>query len=162
MTDINRRTAILAIGGIALVGIGGVTGISRAAEPGRVARPQEAGRTIDIDAFEWGFTPSDFTASPGDTIDLINTGTIPHNLAVEGINDDDPTEVAFTGANRDWTIPANLAPGTYTFYCTYPGHREAGMVGTMTLVAVGSATPAATPAATPGTPAATPKSTPRT
>jgi len=25
-------------------------------------------------------------------------------------------------------------PGTYEFYCTVPGHKEAGMVGTMTLL----------------------------
>ena len=27
----------------------------------------------------------------------------------------------------------DLKPGTYTFYCTYPGHRQAGMQGTLTV-----------------------------
>ena len=28
----------------------------------------------------------------------------------------------------------NLAPGKYVFYCTVPGHREAGMQGDLTVV----------------------------
>jgi uncharacterized cupredoxin-like copper-binding protein len=27
------------------------------------------------------------------------------------------------------TITINAAPGTYDFYCSTPGHKEAGMVG---------------------------------
>jgi uncharacterized cupredoxin-like copper-binding protein len=37
----------------------------------------------------------------------------------------------FTGGSR--TLTANLKPGTYTFYCTVPGHRAGGMLGTLTV-----------------------------
>jgi uncharacterized cupredoxin-like copper-binding protein len=30
-------------------------------------------------------------------------------------------------------IVATLAPGTYIYYCTVPGDRQAGMTGTLTV-----------------------------
>ncbi len=35
------------------------------------------------------------------------------------------------GETVDIVIPAGTAPGTYDFYCNVPGHKEAGMVGTL-------------------------------
>jgi uncharacterized cupredoxin-like copper-binding protein len=37
----------------------------------------------------------------------------------------------FQGGTK--TLTLNLKPGTYTYYCTVPGHRMAGMVGTLTV-----------------------------
>ena len=36
------------------------------------------------------------------------------------------------GGRKADLVPT-LEPGTYTFYCTVPGHREAGMAGTPTV-----------------------------
>jgi uncharacterized cupredoxin-like copper-binding protein len=37
----------------------------------------------------------------------------------------------FSGGSK--TLVVHLKPGTYTFYCSVPGHRAAGMQGTLTV-----------------------------
>ena len=61
------------------------------------------------------------------------------------------------GSESDWVVPDDLQPGTYTFYCEIPGHRQAGMEGTITIVApeaAGGTEEEASPAADGATPAA--------
>lgn len=72
----------------------------------------------------------EFTAAPGDTISLPNVGAAPHNFAVDALAIDVDMPV---GETVEVTIPADAAPGAYEYYCSIPGHRPAGMVGTLTI-----------------------------
>lgn len=62
---------------------------------------------------------------------MTNMSPVEHDVAVaQGTTVVGQTPV-FTGGSKAVTL--TLKPGTYTFYCTVPGHRQAGMEGTLTV-----------------------------
>ena len=65
------------------------------------------------------------------TIDFDNPAPLEHNVAIE--KDGEVIAESETIAEGKTTVSAELAPGTYTFLCTIPGHAEAGMEGTLTV-----------------------------
>jgi plastocyanin len=65
------------------------------------------------------------------TITLTNTSPIEHDVAVAKGSTVLGATPSFQGGSKALTL--NLKPGTYTFYCTVPGHRQAGMEGTLTV-----------------------------
>jgi plastocyanin len=63
------------------------------------------------------------------TITMANSSPLEHDVAVaEGTKVLGQTPV-FKGGTK--TLTLNLEPGRYVFYCTVPGHRQAGMEGTL-------------------------------
>ncbi len=73
------------------------------------------------------------TAKAGsDTISFDNKQALQHDVKVE---DSSGTEIGGTDLVSSGTATAtvDLQPGTYTFFCSVPGHREAGMEGTLTV-----------------------------
>ena len=77
------------------------------------------------------YNTSSLTAKAGKvTIDFKNMSPLGHNVTVEspGGGTLGATET-FQGASKKLTL--TLKPGTYKFYCSVPGHRQAGMEGTL-------------------------------
>jgi plastocyanin len=71
---------------------------------------------------------SSATASPGPlTIDSLNKSSTGHNISLTGPGVSKQGPVIANGKTSSITV--NLKPGTYTFYCSVPGHRQAGMQG---------------------------------
>jgi plastocyanin len=77
------------------------------------------------------FEPSKLTAKAGTvTIDYDNPSPVDHSIAIEAGGETlDESEIA---VNATLTASADLEPGKFVYFCTVPGHREAGMVGTLT------------------------------
>jgi plastocyanin len=65
------------------------------------------------------------------TLVMENPSAIEHNIAVRGGDVDEQGEVV--GQGDESTVTADLEPGEYEFYCSVPGHEEAGMKGTLTV-----------------------------
>jgi plastocyanin len=94
------------------------------------------GSTVDISTPSGGelaFDQKDVSAKAGSiTISFDNKQSLQHDVKVE---DSSGQEQGGTDLVADGTATAavNLQPGTYTFFCSVPGHREAGMEGTLTV-----------------------------
>src|SRR4051794_3184508 len=64
-------------------------------------------------------------SKPGQiTIDMPNKSSAQHNIAIDGKG-----AGKVVGGGGTSSFSATFAPGTYTYYCQVPGHKEAGMVG---------------------------------
>jgi len=80
-----------------------------------------------------GFTTDSASAEAGEvTIDFTNSSAVPHDVAIEDEGGETIAQTETLAEGSDSTT-ANLKPGTYTFYCSVPGHRQAGMEGTLTV-----------------------------
>jgi plastocyanin len=139
----------LALASLALVACGG--GDSETTETtgggGGAATPTETqgggggegsggGSTLAFEADPGGqlaFTTNSATTKAGNvTIEFTNPQALPHDVKIEDSsgNEVGGTETITEGSD---SAAVTLKPGTYTFYCSVPGHREAGMEGTLTV-----------------------------
>jgi plastocyanin len=99
-----------------------------------------AGGPVTISAVELAFEPSEMDVAPGQTLVLQNDGMLQHDLAVDAWGGP-LTELLNGGETAEFTIPEDAAVGdTFEYYCSVPGHKEGGMVGTFTVVEAGSET----------------------
>lgn len=93
---------------------------------------------LEIDANPDGqlaYTVSAASAPAGAVeIDSRNDSNVPHDIAVqEGTDGPELGKGETVSGGGVSSVSVDLRPGRYTFYCTLPGHREAGMEGTLTV-----------------------------
>jgi plastocyanin len=80
--------------------------------------------SIDID---FNVDTIEIPANTDVTITITNNGVAAHDFVVEGTEIDS----GYINGGSSATVTVNLAPGEYVFFCSVPGHRAAGMVGTL-------------------------------
>lgn len=85
--------------------------------------------TVQVEASDLAFDPTQVSVPAGEIqVVLDNVGAVEHDFVVEETGD---TVVATAAPGETATGSIELEAGTYTFYCSIPGHREAGMEGTL-------------------------------
>jgi len=133
----------LALTSIALVACGG-GGSSSSSEStseagsGTATQEESAGgggeSTVSLEADPGGalaYTSDETTAKAGKvTIDFDNPQALTHDVAIENSKGEEVGATELISEGEDSTT-VDLKPGTYHYYCTVPGHREAGMEGTL-------------------------------
>ena len=95
-----------------------------------------AGQALTLAANPEGqlkYDKTSLTAKAGAvSIAFANMSPVAHNMTIESSSGATvgatPT---FQGGTK--TLAVTLKPGTYKFFCTVPGHRQAGMEGTLTV-----------------------------
>jgi plastocyanin len=140
------NVGVLAVAGMLLV-FSGLTGMAKINEEKSEAAadkppPLPPGPpAATIHAFDLGFTEKTATIPAGGAkIAYVNDGTLQHTLLFDNVGGF-KLSVASRGDTGEGVV--KLEPGTYTYYCDVPGHRPAGMEGTMTVTPGGAAGAAA-------------------
>jgi plastocyanin len=93
------------------------------------------GRVVEIDVASSGFqfTKSSATAQAGPVVlRSMNPQSVAHDISLKGNGIDLHGDQVSNGDVSQIVIP-DLKPGTYTYYCSVPGHEAAGMKGTLTV-----------------------------
>lgn len=100
------------------------------ATPVAAASPAPGQPAVTVDLVDIAFQPKSF-AIPATTpvvVTLRNTGVALHNFTIDTLH---ISVDVVPGETKQVTL--NAPVGTYEYYCDVPGHKAAGMVGTLTV-----------------------------
>ena len=125
MRSLRSRSRVMATSGILALGLAACGG---GGEDATAAPDVEADVSVTgTDSLK--FEPTELEAEAGEiAIELTSGPAVEHNVVIE--QGDELVVEAAAGQTNVGTV--ELDAGTYTFYCSIPGHRTAGMEGTLT------------------------------
>lgn len=120
---ISILTAIFAVG-IAARAVDRAENAAPAASAGSAG----GGDTVSVTMTDFAFTPDEITVAAGGSIEFVNEANQPHDFHVEGLK-----TPLISGGDSFVLDVSELEPGTYDVWCDIPGHKDAGMRGSLTI-----------------------------
>jgi plastocyanin len=112
--------------------------LATAVAPAGAGKPVvETGGKLSIAASPTGqlaYVTNKATATSGPvTVEMPNSSGVTHNIALQQGTSGPVLGASSFISKGSTAIKVTLKPGTYTFFCQVPGHRQAGMEGTLTV-----------------------------
>lgn len=121
------------------------------------SQPPKPATDITVEMIDFAYNPSSITVPAGEpvTVTIKNTGNIEHDFVVEKINattkvmEDSGSDAHHAhGEEQNYDLHASanagettvfemtvVEPGTYEVFCSVEGHKEAGMIGELIVLA---------------------------
>ncbi|HKC20281.1 MAG TPA: plastocyanin/azurin family copper-binding protein [Candidatus Dormibacteraeota bacterium] len=102
---------------------------------GSVSGSSQPSGSIQVTMTEFKFDPSTITHASGNMVFwLVNSGSTQHDMAIRDSSGKTiaTSELVSAGDTQEFDVK-DIAAGTYTFFCTQPGHEASGMKGTLTV-----------------------------
>jgi uncharacterized cupredoxin-like copper-binding protein len=125
--------AVLLLGSVALAACGGQAAASKPAGGTGAAGGSGAAQSVTVKGVDpFKFDPETLTVRANTPVRITldnSAANLDHNFVVDNLGGRkfEVDAKARATASGEFTAPA----GTYEFYCSVPGHREAGMKGTL-------------------------------
>jgi uncharacterized cupredoxin-like copper-binding protein len=100
----------------------------KAAEPA-AAKEAPAAKTIDVRETEFKIALPSVATLPAGKVTFVvqNAGKVQHDLAVKGPGVAGTSKTPLLSPGQSAKLTVSLTTGTYTLYCSVPGHEAAGM-----------------------------------
>jgi plastocyanin len=133
---------MLSVAGIVVLAAGyfGAEAIRETEEEERAHAAEQAAASkpdLSVHAFDIGWREKELKIGPGKVrIEVVNEGSGPHTFLFDGLPG--PKLSVTSGGAKDLG-EYDVTPGSYTYYCDIPGHRQAGMEGQLVVDAAGPA-----------------------
>ena len=119
------RLLLLALGLTAIAACGGGSTSGSGAPAG----------STQVNVMDFNFKPKAMSVPSGQVVFfLVNGGPSAHDMLIADSTGKTVARSSLVQSGDTFTFTvANLAAGKYVFYCDVPGHRAAGMEGTLTV-----------------------------
>ncbi|MGI8405012.1 MAG: cupredoxin domain-containing protein [Thermomicrobiales bacterium] len=140
------RRRVIVTGASMLAATAGVLGVSAAAQTKGTPTPESSPKAspsaspgaspaasgeVQVYCEDIKFDPKELTiaANKDVKVKVTNKGVLQHNFTIDELK----VATKLLNGGESETVTINAKAGTYQYYCSVPGHKEAGMVGKLTV-----------------------------